>query len=178
MSASATRPLRLAAIKICSYRGFPHPIEIKLTTPGGSGRSLLLYGENGSGKSSIGKAIRDFLDFRVHAVAFDAFKYLHTDPPHPDRSVTLTFDDPAVPDLTWKPTGRDSAHGQFRDMARARGWLDYRVVWRASEVQYGDSVEIFRSLVEEILPGCQRGASNGLPDEQDQQVLEPAMKVT
>lgn len=160
MSAAASKPLRLAAIRICSYRGFPHPIEIRLAAPGDKGRSLVLYGENGSGKSSFGKSVRDFLDFRSGAVNFDDFKYRHADPPNADRGITLIFDDPAHPDLEWKPAGRDAAHPQFKDMARARGWLDYRVVWRASDVQFGDYVDIFRPLVEDILPSCQRGVTN------------------
>lgn len=160
MSAAVSRPLRLAAIRICSYRGFPHPVEIKLAAPGGHGRSLLLYGENGSGKSSIGKAIRDFLDLRSGAVSFDDFKYRHANPPDPQRAIKLLFDDPALSNLEWKPAGRDTTHSQFKDMARARGWLDYRVVWRASDVQFGDSIDVFRQLIEEILPSCQRGVSN------------------
>lgn len=158
MSASS-KPLRLAAIRICSYRGFPHPVEIKLAAPGGHGRSLVLYGENGSGKSSFGKSVRDFLDFRSGAVNFDDFKYRHADPPNADRGITLIFDEPAHPNLEWKPAGRNVAHPQFNDMARARGWLDYRVVWRASDVQFGDSADVFRQLIEEILPSCQRGTS-------------------
>ena len=159
MSGAATKTLRLASICIRSYRGFPHLVEIKLATPGGHGRSLLLYGENGSGKSSVGKAVRDFLDYRNTAVAFDDFKYRHTDPPDADRAISLLFDQDGETPLEWKPAGRDITHRHFRDMSRARGWLDYRVVWRASDVQSGDSVEIFRPLIEEILPSCQRGAS-------------------
>ena len=161
MSAVAPKSLRLAAIRICSYRGFPNPIEIKLAANGDKGRSLVLYGENGSGKSSVGKAVRDFLDFRSGAVNFDNYKYRHVDPPNPDRAVTLVFDDATHANLEWKPDpiGRNVAHPQFKDMARALGWLDYRVVWRASDIQHGDSVDVFRQLVEEILPSCQRGTS-------------------
>src|SRR5207249_2011208 len=111
-------------------------------------------------KSSVGKAVRDLFDLRPAASVFDDFKYRYQDPPHPDRGVMLVFDDPAEANLTWTPTARDTTNKHFRDMARARGWLDYRVVWRASEVQWGDSVEVFRPLVEDILTGCQRGASN------------------
>jgi energy-coupling factor transporter ATP-binding protein EcfA2 len=152
---STPPPLRLDSIRICGYRAFPHPVEIPL-----KGKSLVLYGENGSGKSSLGKAVRDFLDYRAAAVPFGTYQYRHANPPREDRCVTLTFTDGAKPPLVWTHEKRDAIHTEFRDMARSRGWLDYRVVWRASEVQYGDSVEIFRALVEDILPGCQRGASN------------------
>jgi len=168
---STPPPLRLESIRICGYRAFPHPVEIPL-----KGKSMVLYGENGSGKSSLGKAVRDFLDYRAAAVAFDTFKYRHSDLPRDDRCVTLTFTDGAKPALVWNHENRDSAHTEFRDMARSRGWLDYRVVWRASEVQYGDSVEIFRALVEEILPGCQRGVSGETFGQAWERILEMAAK--
>jgi hypothetical protein len=132
----------------------------------------VLYGENGSGKSSLGKAVRDFLDYRAAAVAFDTYKYRHAEPPRVDRCVKLTFTDGAKPALVWNHETRDNTHTEFRDMARSRGWLDYRVVWRASEVQYGDFVDIFRALVEEILPGCQRGASNETFGQTWERILE------
>ena len=156
----APPPLRLASVSICGYRGFSMPFTFRLTPPGwdgqrpGQGRNLLLYGENGSGKSSLGKALRDFLDPGASAPGFDDFRYRYTDPPRTDREIILRFDDPAVDPLRWNPTSRDAAHRNFADMARSRGWLDYRVVWRASEAQGSDSVEIFRPLVEEILSNC------------------------
>lgn len=165
-------PLRLESIRICGYRAFPHPIEIPL-----KGKSLVLYGENGSGKSSLGKAVRDFLDYRAAAVSFDTYQYRHPDgSPEEHRCVTLSFTDGAKPPLSWTHEKRDGAHTEFRDMARSRGWIDYRVVWRASEVQYGDSVEIFRPLVEEILPGCQRGASNETFGQAWEKIVEMAAK--
>lgn len=121
-----TPTLRLAAIQLCGYRGFPNPVTLWLSThdgegkPTGKGRNLLLYGENGSGKSSLGKALRDFLDFRSTAPKFDEFKYRHTDPPRTDRGITFIFDEPAVDPLSWNPTDRDTAHDDFADMARSR----------------------------------------------------------
>lgn len=168
---STSPPLRLESIRICGYRAFPHPVEIPL-----KGKSLVLYGENGSGKSSLGKAVRDFLDYRAAAVPFGTYQYRHTNPPREDRCVTLTFTDGAKPPLVWTHEKRDADHTEFRDMARSRGWLDYRVVWRASEVQYGDSVEIFRALVEDILPGCQRGASNETFGQAWEKILEMSAK--
>lgn len=168
---AAPNTLRIAGVKLQSYRAFPNSVTLWLAshTPEGKvtgkGKHLLLYGENGSGKSSFGKALRDILDFRTDAVVFDEYKYRHTDPPDEDRHVTLIFDDPSVDHLVWKPEvegtgGRYKGHPFFVDMARCRSWLDYRRVWRASEVQYGDSVEIFSALVEEILPSCQMGTTN------------------
>jgi len=161
--------LLIDSIRICGYRAFPHPVIIPL-----KGRSLVLYGENGSGKSSFGKAVRDLLDFHANAVPFDTYRYRHANPAREDRGITLTFTSKDKPDLTWTPEGRDTTHSEFRDMARSRGWLDYRAVWRASEVENGDSVEIFRPLVEEILPACPIGASTETFGQAWERIIEKA----
>lgn len=144
------KPLRLKEIRICGYRAFPHPMTISLNS-----KNLLLFGENGSGKSSLGKALRDFLDFNESAVPFDQYKYRFADPARTDRKIELVFDDSTIDILEWNPTLRDKAHKDFNDMARSRAWVDYRSIWRISEVQgLNNYVEIFVPLVEEILTSC------------------------
>ena len=154
--------LRLAAVQVCGYRAFPVPIAFQLARhdgagkPLGKGRNLLLFGENGSGKSSFGKAIRDFLDYKTTANAFDEYKYRFTEPPRTDRGVTLRFDDPAIDPLVWNPTQRDVAHREFIDMARSCGWLDYRVVRKIAQIEKAEASEVFLPLVEEIVSRCPR----------------------
>jgi len=144
------KPLRLKEVKICGYRAFPHLATIRLNS-----KNLLLFGENGSGKSSFGKSLRDFLDFRAAAVSFDQYKYRFVDPPRSDRKIELVFDDATTDVLQWNPTQRETSHKEFNDMARSRAWLDYRSVWRISEVvESNDYVEIFTPLIEEILTSC------------------------
>ena len=59
----APQPLRIKKISINGYRAFPqyrpHNFEVSL---GDDGKNLLLYGENGSGKTSLFKALRDLLN--------------------------------------------------------------------------------------------------------------------
>ena len=155
MSAPLAKPLRISSIRLCGYRAFPHIIEIPLANPGGPGRSLVLYGENGSGKSSIGKAVRDLLSLGAQAADFDVHRYRYGDA-HDAREVTLFFDDPTKAPLSWKPAGRDTTHADFTDMARARGWMDYRLVWKATEVPvWADCVQVFDILAETLVSGCE-----------------------
>lgn len=142
----STPPLRLDSIRICGYRAFPEPIEIPL-----KGKSLVLYGENGSGKSSVGKAVRDLLSNSKSAPKFDDNRYRYADP-RDDRAVTVTFTDFTTPPLTWNATGRSTTHPHFTNLVSARGWFDYRAVWRASEVPvWSDCVQIFEMFVESLI---------------------------
>ena len=52
---------RITQISIDNYRAYIHPLEIHLP----QGEDLLIYGENGSGKSSLYKAVHFFLESSV-----------------------------------------------------------------------------------------------------------------
>src|SRR5207249_2081820 len=87
------RDMRLTRIQIRDYRAFPGDFELRLP----KGCNLLLYGENGSGKSSLAAALRDFIaldrplprPIGPHAHAFP-------DPATRQPRVQLTFDQRGV----------------------------------------------------------------------------------
>lgn len=52
--------MRISAIEIKNFRAFKgSPLKINLRQ---TGKNLLVYGENGSGKSSLFFALKDFLE--------------------------------------------------------------------------------------------------------------------
>src|SRR5687768_678344 len=53
-------PIRITKIETKNFRAFgSRPLKVDLTA---NGKNLLVYGENGSGKSSLFFALRDFLE--------------------------------------------------------------------------------------------------------------------
>src|SRR5580704_18122481 len=54
--------LKIKTLKICDFRAFagPDPVTISL-----SGKNLLVYGENGAGKSSIFHALNEFFSIEL-----------------------------------------------------------------------------------------------------------------
>ena len=48
--------MKITKIEICDFRGFPGPAVYDFNFDGGS--NLLIYGENGSGKSSLFRAVQ------------------------------------------------------------------------------------------------------------------------
>lgn len=165
---SATRPthIRIKEIGIRDFQAFPGAdyTVINLLQGGrGHGLSLLLYGENGSGKSSLGRALRDMLSNASRtADSFDRSRHTFSDPPSPHRSVTLVFDDPAQPLMAWKPGENNHInHPLFEAMSKSRGWMDYRTLWKSIEFTVGnDFANIFDSLAESLLRDCDMPTTN------------------
>ena len=55
--AAATTPVRIQAISLTNFRAFPGPAPARFEL---AGKNLLLYGENGAGKSSLFHALSNF----------------------------------------------------------------------------------------------------------------------
>lgn len=166
MNNSDSKAIRIARIELCDFQAFPgsEPVAFDLREKGkSSGLNLLLYGENGSGKSSLGRAIRDMFDSKT-ANDFDRRRHVFSftkdeagDERAPDFGhVLVEFDDAAIEGVRW--SAKDSSyrrHVLFADVARTRGWMDYRTLWKVAQIPSGrDYVPFFYPLVEELLVEC------------------------
>lgn len=167
---STTNPtyIRISEIGLCDFQAFPGPditaVQL-LQNNRGKGLSLLLYGENGSGKSSLGRALRDMLDHGSGKTdSFDNSRHTFSNPPCPKRSVILRFDDPNQLPMEWKPALDDhTRHPLFDAMAKSRGWMDYRTLWDALEFGFSrDFADIFSALTDTLLQDCLLPAVNNL----------------
>lgn len=160
--------MNITRIELANYRAFPGPVSdvFDLTDGAARGCNVLLYGENGSGKSSLARAVAQLLDIRPDkgstivdigaddkASTFADSKHHFHSTPLPDGHVTLHFDqvDGATPEaqnpppLAWTlAAGRDRKHPFFRDMARTRGVFSYRELGRVIEAAETVSKGIFQ----------------------------------
>jgi len=55
-------PLKIKTLAICDFRAFAGPVPVKIAL---NGKNLLVYGENGAGKSSIFHALNDFFSIEL-----------------------------------------------------------------------------------------------------------------
>ncbi len=130
------RGTRVDRIEICDFLGFPAdavpPIEL-------GGKNLLLYGENGSGKSTIFGALSQLLDiaeqqpFNNNLTDARCLKHRFSDPALVCGRVALHFTQmpggAPVPPMTWSiGNPRPHDHELFLSMGRTRGFLDYRAL--------------------------------------------------
>src|SRR5690349_10866441 len=62
--------MRLAKVSVKDFRGFSHEETLSLE----NGKNLLLYGENGSGKSSLYRALVEFFNREINAKPFRFYR--------------------------------------------------------------------------------------------------------
>jgi len=132
--------MKLERMELRDFRGFPGPDVYSFDLSGG--KNLLIFGENGSGKSSLYRALVEFFNFARTAKEFGWHRNIFST--GPDQSslegyVSLRMDDGTCHE--WNCGGRrpladvsvpQAMREQLVDAARRTGLLEYRSLLRTS----------------------------------------------
>lgn len=124
--------LRLASLALRDFRAFPGPDEITIDFASAhkAGCNLLLYGENGAGKSSLFEAMRGLFARRPDRDFFKRERNVFSHEPETDASVRATFTDDA-PAAIWTVATHPGLAGgdlRVRQTALSAAMLDYRAL--------------------------------------------------
>lgn len=124
--------LRIDSIALRDFRAFPGPGEtiIELATTHKRGTNLLLYGENGAGKSSLFEAFRGLFARRPKASFFKNEKNVFSTQPAQDARVAVRFTDgkdPAIWTIAEHP-GKVGGDPRILSTALRAVMLDYRAL--------------------------------------------------
>ena len=148
--------MKITNIEIKNFRAFPKAYQIGLYNPG---KSLLVYGENGSGKSSLYLALKYFFKSGVNDgkkesknSEFESHQNIFTeDPGH----IKLCFgsDQPQQEETyTWSESVKETTDDLIIETSKASGFLDYKDLLGVHYLQpEGESVNVFNLLVETLL---------------------------
>ncbi len=164
--------MKLQRITLCDFRAFPGPAEYVLDF--GNRQHLLIYGENGSGKTSVFRALVEYFDNDPKAKPFAELKNLFSDAAYAQPltcgKVELAFQHPAIAPATaatttqhcWSAPNvtageiKPSADPNVQQLSRRKGLLDYHSLLRAnlSTVDAYDRLQrpnLFRLILLEML---------------------------
>ncbi len=157
--------MKIERIEIRDFRGFPGQYEFKLGKSGNGGHNLLVYGENGSGKSSLFQALKRFFeadaktDIRAQRNEFAAA-------PEPTVKLEIAaYDadgnrDPESGLFEWSDAAHPADASLIQQANKTKGCLDYRTLLETHYVHRDkDRVEIFDLLMRAILPHVQNPVS-------------------
>lgn len=168
--------MKLTQIQLRDFRAFAG--ELNLSLP--EGCNLLLHGENGSGKSSLSCALREFFTFNPDSVLTPTKKpivpYRHIFPdtnpvPKPRAAkVKMTFNNATAGIIAWEenhlhpmeigdgkqpepatPAQRETIVA----ISRSSGFFDYRALLRASLTRHAEKLpeQLFDLFAETLLAG-------------------------
>lgn len=151
--------MRITTIEIKNFRAFKgSPLKINLHK---TGKNLLVYGENGSGKSSLFFALKDFLECEVmkHDITQVPFRniFCNTD----DGHIKIHFTDPNAPRRTphpqaglyeWSAAKNETSKQLILEINKTKGFIDYKALLRTYFLQQSaPTVNIFDLLIDSIL---------------------------
>jgi energy-coupling factor transporter ATP-binding protein EcfA2 len=143
---------RIGKIVLRDFRFFPGN-ETYTFDLGDDGKNLLLFGENGCGKSSLFHALRLLLRESTPGQEFAAYRNIFSPGEEGTIAVELTAGMPQ--DFKWEygePHPATSGDTPFLELARRVTFLDYKALLRTSFLhEDADSVNLFSLLVETLL---------------------------
>lgn len=146
--ATPPKPLRIESLSLRAYRAFSAELEIPV-----HGRNLIVYGENGSGKSSIYKALRDLFARRPGRDALKSSAHVYPLDPTLTPRVTVTFNDDTAP-LEWteaRHPGLPMADPRIALAALRSSFLDYHALLETNAFHGQRRPNLFGLAVEILL---------------------------
>src|SRR6266536_416075 len=142
---------RIARIGVSDYRAFPSGPGYEWNL-GADGRNLLLFGENGSGKTSLFRAIRDLMATQPPPDNFSDLRHFFAPGTEGFISVGLTAGGSS--EFRWDygdPHPRETAGQPYALFAERCRFLDYRSLLETNFVHRTPTPNLYKLLVNEVL---------------------------
>ena len=122
--------MRIKQIELTNFRAFPSTFTLSL---GEDGKNLSLYGENGTGKSSLYQALKEVFRPSNPTGGWSIFSNIFLGEPHPPVSLSIETTTGQV--FKWQEGQPFPTDSILIDASRRAGFLDYRSLLKLSYCQ-------------------------------------------
>ena len=148
--------MKITNIEIKNFRAFPKSYQIDLYN---AGKNLLVYGENGSGKSSLYLALKYFLESGVDEnnednknTAFENHQNIFTEEPGYIKLSFLSESRLEKDTYEWSRDTKETTDELIIEASKAKGFLDYKSLLETHYVhRESETVNLFNLLVKTLL---------------------------
>ncbi len=147
----APKIARIAKIGLSDYRAFPSNQTYDFDL-GADGKNLLLFGENGSGKTSLFRALRDLAALKPGPVNFAESRHIFA--PGDEGFISLQLTEGTPSEFRWDNGDehpRTTGGKPYADLAGRCRFLDYRALLETNFVHRIHTPNLFDLLVKEVL---------------------------
>lgn len=147
--------MRIQLIDITNYKAFLGNYKIKV-----DGKNLFIYGENGSGKSSLYYALKDFFQSSIEMIDLNELENIFVSPAKKGKaSIKVTFKPNSqgqrkLQSWTWNNTTNDTRNStdtSIRDSNKLKSFLTYKHLLSIHHLKKDDSINLFDLLVKGVL---------------------------
>lgn len=144
--------MKIKTLTLTDFRAFPGPAPQPFKL---DGKNLLVYGENGAGKSSLFHALRDFFAFKQTKVLKD-HKNVFSRQAEADCKVAVEFTD-GTPAVEWNSTSHPCSRlitrgdPRVKEAALRRSCLDYRSVLDTNYLHGDNEINLFHIAVNKLV---------------------------
>ena len=145
--------VKITNIEIKNFRAFRGVYQVNLAK---AGKNLLIYGENGSGKTSLYKALELFLDSsETDSIEFIDYKNIFATDAGYVRLHFTPHSDLQKETYEWsemEDAPNDTKVQPIIEASKAKGFLDYKALLHTHYLHYAsNTVNVFDLLIENLL---------------------------
>ena len=164
--------VKITKIDIKNFRAFRGEHQIDLTK---AGKNLLIYGENGSGKSSLYLALKLFLESSEDdASKFENYQNIFaTDETGYIKLHLRANSETSEHVYEWSRDVRETAELPIINASKSKGFLDYKALLHTHYLHYeNDAVNVFDLFIENLLANVINDSTGQSISEEWQNIAE------
>lgn len=136
--------MKIQNITINKYKAFQRSEDIKV-----GGNNVFIYGENGSGKSSVYYALKDFFQSSVENINMANLRNLYLNDRQTDCAIEVEFDNNTNNSLS--DTGRNTVIPSIIDANRLKSFVTYKHLLGVHNVKLDNELNIFDLVIKGVL---------------------------
>lgn len=136
--------MKIQNITINKYKAFQRSENIAV-----GGKNVFIYGENGSGKSSVYYALKDFFQSSVETINMANLRNLYLNDGETDCSIEVEFDGNAK--FTLNESTKTTNTASITDCNRLKSFITYKHLLGVHNVKLNEELNLFNLIINGVL---------------------------